>query len=454
MSLKNNKTYTIVFSLILLISIFLSSYFNRWIFVYHFDPVYWENAYYESQWNVANSSRQISDEAVYRYIGYRLVNNGENPFNVDYWVPPLGKYTYGLSAKFLNNPYITSYIYYLGSVLIFYLISKRLFKTPLHLISTILFSCNPLIVEQIQQTMLDLPLTFFFLLFVYFFIFFLQTNNKKYLYFSSISLGLTAGIKPQFFIPTFTIISLFFLVKNKQVKKIPIFILFIIVGYILSYFCYWIKHPNPIPWIRLHQKIIDFQKNNGGSHDILNIFRFVFTREYRGFWVNAKSYWPANWSTILPIGFISSILIFLKKFKKNKLPDWVLFLSLIIIFYFAMNLMIDFWPRYLVPMVPLLILVIIYLLKKNYFLLTLIFLSYIPMLYLSFFPKSTEFKNSFQNLYQKNFYKDTYQQLDTQSKNKFSIDQWKSFSEHEEFTNKKFQAIKENNQWRININSY
>jgi hypothetical protein len=69
---------------VILVGLILTvSYFNRWIFSFKFEPEYWENYYYTSQWNVPNSKRQISDEGVYRYIGYRLVN-GENPFNVDY----------------------------------------------------------------------------------------------------------------------------------------------------------------------------------------------------------------------------------------------------------------------------------------------------------------------------------------------------------------------------------
>ena len=85
--------------LLLGIIIITLAYFSRWIFLYHFDPIYWENTYYESQWNVPNSKRGIGDDGLYRYVGYRLVNNGENPFNINYEVPPLGKYTYGLSAK-------------------------------------------------------------------------------------------------------------------------------------------------------------------------------------------------------------------------------------------------------------------------------------------------------------------------------------------------------------------
>ncbi len=157
---KLNSQFFYFLGLILIVGII--TYFSRWIFFYKFDPVYWENAYYESQWNVPNSPRGIGDEGVYRYIGYRLVNNHENPFNVDYWVPPLGKYTYGLAAKYFSNPYLTSYIYYLGSILLFYLISSLVFSDNRKWMAVYLFAANPAIADQITTTMLDLPLTFFF----------------------------------------------------------------------------------------------------------------------------------------------------------------------------------------------------------------------------------------------------------------------------------------------------
>jgi len=118
-------------------------------FTYKFDPVYWENFYYTSQWNIPNSKRVIGDEGVYRYIGYRLVN-GENPFNVDYWVPPLGKYWYGVAAKYLGNPYWASWGWYAILLILVWVITKNWWVL-------LLVATNPLIVAQVGLTMLDLP---------------------------------------------------------------------------------------------------------------------------------------------------------------------------------------------------------------------------------------------------------------------------------------------------------
>lgn len=248
-----------IFRLLFVVVIIFITYSNRWIFSFRFEPEYWENYYYESQWNVPNSKRGISDEGVYRYIGYRLVN-GENPFNVDYWVPPLGKYWYGVGAKFLGNPYLISFIYYLISIYVFWLIDKTIIPSErVRRLTLLLFAINPLLVEQMGQTMLDLPMTLFFMLTILFLLKSVEAKETKYGVLAGMSLGLMAGIKPPYFVPMIMMVGLIWLYKNK-VKNWWYFLPMILLGYLLAYSCYFVAHPNPIPFIRLHEKVINFQK--------------------------------------------------------------------------------------------------------------------------------------------------------------------------------------------------
>lgn len=309
-----------IFRLLFVVVIIFITYSNRWIFSFRFEPEYWENYYYESQWNVPNSKRGISDEGVYRYIGYRLVN-GENPFNVDYWVPPLGKYWYGVGAKFLGNPYLISFIYYLISIYVFWLIDKTIIPSErVRRLTLLLFAINPLLVEQMGQTMLDLPMTLFFMLTILFLLKSVEAKETKYGVLAGMSLGLMAGIKPPYFVPMIMMVGLIWLYKNK-VKNWWYFLPMILLGYLLAYSCYFVAHPNPIPFIRLHEKVINFQKNNGGNHDLLNIFRTIFLAKYKGHWVGAELIQPENWSAVLPIGFTGLVFLifnFRKVIKKNK----------------------------------------------------------------------------------------------------------------------------------------
>lgn len=433
--------------LILLIVVGSISFLNRWIFVYNFEPEYWENYYYESQWNVPNSKRVISDEGVYRYIGYRLVN-GENPFNVDYWVPPLGKYIYGFSAKFFHNPYFASFLFYLLSLVVFRLLAKTLIKPKkIQWLTLFLFAINPLLIEQMQQTMLDLPLTIFFMLSIYFLFRSEKDKSLKSIVFSGISLGLMAGTKPAYFVPMIALLSLYYLYKTNKFTKWRFYLPSIVIGYVLSYFCYFLKHPNPIPWIRLHQKIIDFQKNNSGSHDWFNIFRVIFLNKYKGFWLGAKTIKPLNWSVILPAGTIGLVYPF---FAKNKQNHKIIYLSVLGILYIAMNLFIDFWPRYLMPLIPILILVLGHILKNKSKLIILLLSTSLISLFPLLFPNSLSAEKIFAEKHQYGFYKETYQLLDSQTKQKIDYQQWQQLSLNPNI-NKQLKPVKENNQWKFNL---
>jgi hypothetical protein len=432
--------------------ILIVSYFNRWIFVFKFEPEYWENYYYTSQWNIPNSQRVISDGGVYRYIGYRLVN-GENPFNVDYWVPPMGKYWYGVGAKYLQNPYLISFSFYLLSILIFSLLTKLIFKkNNTQWLAIYLWTLNPLIIEQIGQTMLDLPLVLFFLTHVYFLFQFKENKSIIMLILAGIFLGLMAGTKPAYFVPMIGLIDWWWILiieKNHKIKKLFLYLCFVIVGYLLAYTCYFIAHPNPIPWIRLHEKVINFQKGNGGSHDVMNIFKTIFLDKYQGFWVGGKEMFVTGWSIILPLGTIllaRNILFFKKIFKEN---SQIIYLTLISIGYILMCLTIDFWPRYLVLLIPILILIVVDFFKNKKLILILLLIAYIPWLKFNFFPDPNTMVNEWNQEITDQHYRETYRLIDKNSRQKINEDTWLKYWKNNKEDNLPKELILENNQWRF-----
>lgn len=425
---------------ILILLIFIVSYFNRWIFVFKFEPEYWENYYYTSQWNIPNSKRVISDEGVYRYIGYRLVN-GENPFNVDYWVPPMGKYWYGMGAKYLNNPYLISFGFYLLSVWIVWLLSKKW-------LILYLWTINPLIVEQIGQTMLDLPMTLFLLIHIYFLFKYEKSKSIKDLIWGGIFLGLMAGTKPMYFVPMIGLIDWWWILINtdkNKIKNIFLYLFWVVGGYVLAYTCYFIAHPNPIPWLRLHEKIINFQKGNGGSHDIFNIFKTIFLDKYKGFWVGGTLMTFTGWSVILPIG---TILLFKSIFLKAKK---YVYLSLLGIGYILMCLSIDFWPRYLVLLLPILILITGNFFNTKQWVLILILFSYIPWLWFNFFPNKINVLNDWNKLINNSQYRDAYRLLDSSSKNMINEEKWLEYWKYNQNGYMQKETILENNLWKIKL---
>lgn len=440
--------------IILFVLIFIVSFFNRWIFVHKFEPEYWENYYYTSQWNIPNSKRVISDGGVYRYIGYRLVN-GENPFNVDYWVPPFGKYWYGVGAKYLHNPYLISFTFYILSIIVFRLLTKLIIKKEnTQWLAVYLWTINPIIVEQVWQTMLDLPLVLLFIAHIYFLFRFNKEKSIKTLILAAIFLGLAAGTKPAYFVPMIGLIDWWWIWqsgKKDKIKNLFLYLFFVFGGYVLAYTCYFIAHPNPIPWIRLHEKVINFHKGSGGSHDVLNIFKTIFLDKYKGFWVGGKEMIVESWSLVLPIGTIllaKNILFFKKTIKQN--PK-IIYLSLIGIGYISMCLTIDFWPRYLVFLIPILILIVVDFFQNKTIILILLLFSYFPWLRYNFFPNSEKIQTEWNQNISSQHYREAYRTLDYSSRQKISEDAWLKYWENNKKDNFSKNLILENNQWRIKI---
>jgi hypothetical protein len=429
--------------------IVINIYFCRWILSYKFEPKYWENFYYESQWNIPNSKRVIGDDGVYRYIGYRLVN-GENPFNVDYWVPPLGKYIYGLGAKYLSNPLFVSLTFYFLLIIAYYYLVKEILDKKLILISLAIFLLNPFIVSEIRNTMLDLPLTLLLTTSLLFFIKYIKNSNNLNYFLSIIFLGISIGTKPPFFVFAYILIYGLFLLKKHQFKKIFLLPLLILGGYIIAYIpSYFIHHPNPIPWIRLHQKVYEFQKNNLGSHNWVSIITYMVYGRFMGYWVNAKALYPTDFNLVFTFGSLAVFIVMIKNFVSKKRDDIFIVFTSIGVMYTLMLFLVDFWPRYIMPLIPIFSITIPYLFRKKVASIPLYLLLF-ASLFVSYkntiiFPSRINFEEEFYGYQQSDRRKEMYQMLNSQSR--LMIDE-NSFIKSK-FV--KFSSVNENNQWRMDV---
>jgi hypothetical protein len=351
------KHSNILLGLLLVVFITTIFYFSRWIFFYKYEPEYYENWYYHSQWAYPQSARGISDGELYKFVGYRLAE-GENPFNINYETPPFGKYLYGLSEKFLGNPYPVSILLYFSSLLLLYYLLKNLFDKRSILVGLLLFATTPFVATQVRETMLDLPLMVFFLAHIFFFLKYL--NQKKFLFLalSGIFLGIASGTKLAVYTPFILVLDSILIFG----RRLPFYWGAVILGYIIAFTPYFLKHKNPIPWLRLHEKTLDFYLNAGSSADYLNQWKSIFLNSYQGWWQTGKIT-LGDWSLILPIGVIGAIFIFYRSIKKKD-KVW-LYISGITLIFLLTNTFIPFWPRYLMPAIPLFILIIIHLFRKK-----------------------------------------------------------------------------------------
>lgn len=383
---------------VLAILIFLSIGFviinSRQIFFFKYESEYYENLYYHSQWNIPNSTRGISDGMLYKFVGYRLVQ-GENPFYLNYEAPPFGKYLYGLTEHAFGNPYWVSLGLYVLSIIVFWFLTRELFKEKkLSLLILLIFTTTPFVATQVRDTMLDLPLTAIFLIHIFFFIKYLNNPKIFFLTLAGIFLGLATGTKIGVYTPGAILLGLPLVVwagkklsKGQQLIN-PLFYLgSIFAGYCFSYISYFLHHPNPIPWIKLHQKQLEFYYNPNATVDYLNQWRGIFVNTYQGWW-SAGQTGLGDWSPILPLGTVAAVSVFILALKRKEKP-WIYIAGITLVF-LTVNTFISFWPRYLMPAIPGFILLIAYFGRKYApVLLVLAFLN-LPYLHSSLAVKNYE----------------------------------------------------------------
>ncbi len=351
-------------------------YQSRWIFTFRYEPEYYENFYYESQYSYPQSARGISDGTLYKFIGYRLTK-GENPFNINWEIPPLGKALYGYSSRLLGNPYWFSLICYFGALVFFFKILLKSFKNKLvPFLGVLMLILIPHFSTQAADTMLDLPLTLAYLVHMFFFFNYIDKKKITPLLFAGLFLGLAGAIKPPVYLPFILLAELFTIYLNgKKWKEILLLPASVFAGYILGYFVYFIQHPNPIPWVKLHKKIYDFYLGPVLTIKPLTAIKEVFNL--------------GTWGPLYIAGFFAYFVAgynYLKDRKNLKLLTLLLFTTIFLV----VSSFIPFFPRYLLPLSFVFVYLLLYITKGNLKIILLLCLIALPFFYKSFNLKSPE----------------------------------------------------------------
>jgi hypothetical protein len=165
--------------------------------------------------------------------------------------------------------------------------------------------------------------------------------------------------------------------------------------------------------------------------------------------VGAKLIKPLNWSIVLPLGTIGLGWIGINRKKMTTDNNEIILLAILGLIYILMNLMIDFWPRYLMPLLPMFILILGYLLKNKNILLGLVLIGTLPSLYFLLFPTPNSLIQEFNSKKSEGFYRETYRMLDLKSREKFDEPSWKILENN--LTGDQVVTVKENNQWKVQL---
>lgn len=365
---------------------------NKNYFLRRFDPAYFANLYSQSQYVVGSGSKGIGDDGLYAFAGYYYFFQGGDVTKVNFEHPPLGKYLIGLSIFLFDNENVINIFYFALLLFVTYKIGQlilgqnlRTYRNILSLVAIGILSSDPLFLDHLVRSQLDLPFTLFFVTAAYFFI--KGLKEKKYFFPSFLFWG--AAFTTRFF-PFFVIIYLYLLVallivRNLLAKKYSdnshpgnppaggasrislrfwtsqndlktffVSSLLVPVIYFISHTTFFIHKPSLIEFLR-HKKWM-LAWFTGSPVNIGNIWRNVFTGSYidpTGYLVVTNEYWTL---------FIPMIVV-LAIAKPQNLPAiggvkgivyWLCILYLIYLSFLTLGL-----QKMLMPIYPLLIILAI-----------------------------------------------------------------------------------------------
>lgn len=340
---------------------FASLFYSLNISLYRepFAVSYWQNVYAHSQYCVPNCEFKgnIDDPELYTLAGVRYLE-GIDPGILNPEVQPLAKYAFGVSTLLFGNALPVQLLFALGIFALLYFLSLRLLPPTLSLLPLFLISFDPLLLDQLKRPFVDLSVTFFLLLGV---LFLVRRRYQLDWWWGGVSLGCLALVKSFSLGILFgLIIGMVILTEHKKsglLLYLKILIVALVV-YILGYLPYFIHGHSPLDFVQLHVDIIRLYRSYVPEYPKGEIFRIIVTGEWRTWWGDKGLIPSPFYSPLWALSTLSLILSYLSPIKADQktlriilltIVVWLLFLSLRLVF-----------PRYLLPVLPLLYLMLTY----------------------------------------------------------------------------------------------
>lgn len=339
---------------IIFIQVIQIFYFERAFFKEVYDVSYWKDRFEHSQWVLPLSKRIIGDDGLFSYIGYGLVNGAPlTGFNAE--TPPLGKYLIGLSILIFKNPAYYALFFGIGSLLLFYLISKRLLETKLlALFAAALLFVDPLFINQFWRAWVDIVQLFFLLANLFFFLIAVYYKSNRVSIFSlvgGVSLGLFAETKLPILLPMALFLeSAFFIYKNK-IKTFFIFIFGVFLGILVPYTKFFLDGNSFLDFLKLQKYVMAFYLKSQVIAHKEAIWQTLFLGKFPNILdgsLSSVSEWWIMWPVISSICILASLIYFSKK-------DIALIwkgLSVFILSSLIIYTLIPAYSRYLVLILP------------------------------------------------------------------------------------------------------
>ncbi len=307
----------------------------------------WDDNWYQAHPKILPEYQKISigDDGLYAYAGYAYIT-GVDPTLLNAELPPFGKYIIGLFE--LTTGVMGSFsLFFTGlSLVLLFVFTKITFKSNLLAsISVLLFSFEPILIEQMRAPYLD---TIYLCLFLLTSIFFLR---QKYLL-SGITLGLFMSVKPPFFAAIILVVfALYVVVQKKKVIK-PMLLILLLAGlvYVLTYTRMFFLGHTLTNFIQVQKYMIHFYSTGAKA-----VIGAVVPMLLQGKWLTwfGQTLVVSEWTVLWPLGVVGAVsggIVFFMNVKNKNGGVWfhilwvggyVIFLALTPIF-----------PRYLLLLLP------------------------------------------------------------------------------------------------------
>jgi len=253
-----------------------------------------------------------------------------------------------------------------GLFILVYILSRSFIKG---LVAMVMLLIDPIIAWQFKQTMLDMTQVCFLVWHVVLIVGMIkQKHNLTRLLLSilaGITLGLFGGVKIGLFLPVIFVIDATILAFMIRIDKKFIFHSFlicltifvgIIVGYIASHVPFFLQGGSIVQFFKNEKWVFSFWSQNNTSPIFgIPILALVFG-VYKHFSQNSEWKIIEEWSLLWPLyvfGFVSLMYTFWKKIRR--LSPELLYVILIVIGIFVTQLLIPFYARYFLMLVPFLL---------------------------------------------------------------------------------------------------
>lgn len=403
---------------------------NRGLLFSFFDSVYWKDKYEHSQWKLPLSVRTLGDDGLYLYEGYRLAHGGD-PTLLNAEVPPLGKYLIGYTTALFGNPYWFGFIINAAVLISTFFLSKRLtHQEAISWLAVLLLATDPLFTNQYALTMLDSLQTLFLILYGLFILHAIEKKQSVLFYtaLAGVTLGFFSETKFPLLVPIPFLLGAWQLWRRyHSLRLITALIVGVVTGYLLPYTGYFLQGHTIIEWLKVQKWIISFFL----SSRLTPTYGSVLVNMSTGYFQNIFSHiWQPSphWSPVWPILLLTLCISFFRTRREKSL----LFLHLLALGILSFYIVIPFWTRYLVLILPFLyVLLVISLRRLTPKVLTLLSIVFVTLNILwslpTFFPTPDGMLSLFTYSWKNNFFADMYEDVNAQSKKDWDRTSFREF---------------------------